>query len=67
MLNATDIYTTLDSSIIDPLHDLWAKVIEVTFESCPIGFSLINDTYVCKPKLNTPIIVGLKVPNYKLL
>ena len=26
------------------------------FESCPIGFTLINDTYVCKSKLNTPPI-----------
>ena len=46
-LNATDVYTTLESSIIEPLQDHRAKVIDVSIESCPIGFPLVNDTCVC--------------------
>ena len=56
LLNATDIYTTLIDSIIDPLQDHMAKVINVTIEYCPIGFLLVNDTCVCRSELNTPPI-----------
>ena len=56
LLNATDIYATLESSIIDPLHDPQAKVIYVTIDSCPRGFPLVNNTCVCKSELNTPSI-----------
>ena len=55
-LNATNIYATLESSIIDPLQDHRAKVINVTIESCPIGFPLVNYTCVCRSELNTPSI-----------
>ena len=51
LLNATDIYATLDS-----LQDHHAKVINVTIEYCPIGFLLVNDTCVCRSELNTPPI-----------
>ena len=54
LLNATNIYATLENSIIDPLKDHRAKVIHVTIESCPIGFPLMNDTCVCRSELNTP-------------
>ena len=56
-LNATNIYATLESSIIDPLQDHRAKVIDVTIESCPIGFILVNDTCICRSELNTPPII----------
>ena len=56
LLNATNIYATLESSIIDPLQDHHAKIINVTIESCPIGFPLVNDTCVCRSELNTPPI-----------
>ena len=55
-LNATNIYATLENSIIDPLQDHRAKVINVNIESCPIGFPLMNDTCVCRSELNTPPI-----------
>ena len=54
LLNATDIYVTLETSIIDPLLDHQAKVIHVTIDSCPIGFPLVNNTCVCRSELNTP-------------
>ena len=56
LLNATVIYATLENSIIGPLQDHQAKVINVTIESCPIGLLLVNDTCVCRSELNTPPI-----------
>ena len=56
LLNATDIYVTIDNSIINPLQDHMAKVINVTIEYCPIGFIMVNDTCVCRSVLNTPPI-----------
>ena len=56
LINATDIYATLESSIVDPLHNSQAKVISITIDSCPIGFPLLNDTCVCRYELNTPPI-----------
>ena len=56
LLNATNIYATLETSIIKPLQDQHAKIIHVTIESCPIGFQLVNDTCVCRSELNTPPI-----------
>ena len=56
LLNATDIYATLESSIINPLQDHHAKIINVNIESCPIGFPLVNNTCVCRFELNTPPI-----------
>ena len=54
LLNATNIYATLETSIIDPLQDRHAKVIDVIIDSCPIGFPLVNNTCVCRSELNTP-------------
>ena len=56
LLNATNIYATLETSIIDPLQDHYAKVIHVIIDSCPIGFPLVNDTCVCRSELNIPPI-----------
>ena len=56
LLNATDIYVTIDNLIIDPLQDHMAKVINVTIEYCPIGFIMVNDACVCRSVLNTPPI-----------
>ena len=56
LLNATDVYATLEGSYIEPLHDHNAKVINVTIESCPIGFPLVNNTCVCRSELKRPPI-----------
>ena len=55
-LNTIQVYATLQSSINEPLHDPYAKVIEVTIEPCPNGYPKVNDTCVCRPELNTPLI-----------
>ena len=55
-LNITKVYVTLESSVSELLSDPLAKVIEVTIESCPIGFPLVNDTCICSPELNSPSI-----------
>ena len=55
-MNTTLIYVRLERSISDHLQDPYAKVIEVTIESCPIGFPLVNDTCVCRSELNTSSI-----------
>ena len=55
-LNTIQVYATLKSSINEPLHDPYAKVIEVTIEPCPNGYPLVNDTCVCRPELNSPSI-----------
>ena len=56
LLNTTQVYVTLESSISDPSSDDFAKVLEVTIESCPIGFPLVKDTCICNPQLNSPPI-----------
>ena len=56
LLNTTQVYVTLESSISDPSSDGFAKVIEVTIESCPIGFPMVKDTCICNPQLNLPPI-----------
>ena len=55
-LNTVQVYATFISSIIEPLYDPYAKVIEVTLEACPKGFPLVNDTCVCRPELTTSSI-----------
>ena len=50
-MNTTRIYATLEWTVSDPLYNRLAKVIEVTIESCPIGFPLVNDTCVCRSEL----------------
>ena len=55
-LNTAQVYVKLDSSISGRFHDPSAKLIDVTIESCPIGFPLVNDTCVCRPELNTSSI-----------
>ena len=55
-LNTTHVYATLESSIRKHLYDPYAKVIEVTIESCPNGYPLVNDSCVCRSKLNSEAI-----------
>ena len=55
-LNTIQVYATLQSSINEPLHDPYAKVIEVTIEPCPNGYPIVNNTCVCRPELDTPSI-----------
>ena len=50
-LNKTQISATLNRSMIKPLHDTYAKVLEVTIESCPIGSQLVNGICICRPEL----------------
>ena len=52
-LSTTHVYATLNSSIIEPLYDPYAKVIEVTIEPCPKGYPLVNGICVCRPELNS--------------
>ena len=54
--NTAQVYVKLDGSISGPFLDPSVKVIDVTIESCPIGFPLVNDTCVCRPELNTSSI-----------
>ena len=52
-LNTTQVYVTLETSVSEPSYDSTAKVIEVTIESCPIGYLLLNDACICRSELNT--------------
>ena len=55
-LNTTKVYVTSESIISELSSDVYAKVIEVSIESCPFGYPLLNDTCSCSSKLNTPPI-----------
>ena len=55
-LNTTQVYVTLDSSIIEHSSDVYVKVIEVSIKSCPIGYPLLNDVCSCRSELNTSSI-----------
>ena len=56
LLKTTQVYITLERPInIEHVHDN-TKVIEVTIESCPNGFVLINGTCFCRSELNSPSI-----------
>ena len=50
-LNTTQVYATLNNSISECLQDPYAKLIEVTIESCPNGFPLDKGTCVCRSEL----------------
>ena len=52
-LNTTKVYATLENSIIKPITDPMAKLIEVIVQSCPSGFPLINGACVCRSELAT--------------
>ena len=52
-LNTTKVYATLENSIIKASTDPMSKVIEVTIQSCPSGFPLINEACVCRSELAT--------------
>ena len=56
LLNKTQVYFTLNRSISEPFDDPYAKVIEITIKSCPIGFPLISGSCVCGSKLNSSSI-----------
>ena len=51
-LDTTQVNTTLETSISEPLNDPYTKVIEVTIEPCPNGYPLVNGICVCRPELN---------------
>ena len=55
-MNTTLIFVRLERSISDYLQDPYAKIIQVTIESCPIGFPLVNDSCICRSELNTSSI-----------
>ena len=54
-LNTTQVYVPLEKSI-KPLYDPFAKIIDITIQSCPIGFPLdiTNNTCACKSELIKP-------------
>ena len=57
-LNTTQVYVTLEKSFL-PLQDPLGKVIEVTFQSCPIAFPLdiTNNACACMSEIEkTPTI-----------
>ena len=57
-MNVTQVHVTLENLFL-PLYDPLGKVIEVTFQSCPIAFPLdiTNNTCACMPELEkTPTI-----------
>ena len=56
LLDTTQVYATLNSSMSEPLYDPYAKVIKVIIEFCPNGYPLINDSCVCRSELNTDSI-----------
>ena len=60
-LYTTQVYATLNSSIIEPLYDPYTKVIEVTIEPCPNGFLLANGICVCRPQLNSGSITVVTI------
>ena len=55
ILKTTQVYVTLEKSI-KPLYDPFAKVIDITIQSCPIGFPLdiTNNTCTCTSELIKP-------------
>ena len=61
-LNTTQVYVTLEKSI-KPLYDPFAKVIDITIQSCPIGFPLDikNNTCVCRSELIEPPAINCDI------
>ena len=61
-LNTTQLYVTLEKSI-KPLYDPFAKVIDITIQSCPIGFPLDikNNTCVCRSELTKPLTINCDI------
>ena len=61
-LNTTQVYVTLEKSI-KPLYDPFAKVIDITIQSCPIGFPLDikNNTCVCRSELTKPPTINCDI------
>ena len=55
-LNTSKVYVTLEGLLSGLSPDDYAKDIEVSIESCPIGFPLLNDACSCRPELNTSSI-----------
>ena len=55
-LNTSKVYVTLEGLLSGLSPDDYAKVIEVSIESCPIGFPLLNDACSCRAELNTSSI-----------
>ena len=55
-LNTSKVYVTVERLLSRLSPDDYAKVIEVSIESCPIGFPLPNDVCSCRAELNTSSI-----------
>ena len=55
-LNTSYIIVTFEDLLSELSPDDYAKVIEVSIESCPIGFPLLNDACSCRAELNTSSI-----------
>ena len=55
-LNTSKVYVTLANLLSELSPDDNAKVIEVSIESCPIGFPFLNNVCSCRSELNTSSI-----------
>ena len=55
-LNTTKVYVTLEGFISEPLSEVHPIFIDISIESCPIGYPLVNDTCSCRSELNTSSI-----------
>ena len=55
-LNTTQVYVTPEGLISRLTSDGYDKIIEVSIDSCPIGYPLVNDACSCRSELNTSSI-----------
>ena len=55
-LNTTKVYVTLEDLISGLSFEVYPIFIDISIESCPIGYPLVNDTCVCRSELNTSSI-----------
>ena len=55
-LNTTKVYVRVEGLISEVIPYDYDKVIDISIESCPIGYPLVNDACSCKSELNTSSI-----------
>ena len=55
-LNTTNVDVTLEGFITEFSSEAYFIFIDISIESCPIGYPLINDTCSCRSELNTSSI-----------
>ena len=55
-LNTTKVYVRVEDLISEPLSEVHPIFIDISIESCPIGYPLVNDACSCRSELNTSSI-----------